>query len=135
MDAISKGSKVLLIDDVLATGGTIGAAIELIHRAGGEVSHVLALLEIEPNHCEIRLLLKSLNALGHIEMEPIKSAVANTGKTALIPGKAVFSSKLKVAIAIPITPNHGVNRFLHTYSGTKRSNAPTPNSQPLPFKE
>jgi adenine phosphoribosyltransferase len=46
-DAVSNGSKVLLIDDVLATGGTIGAAIELIHRAGGEVTHVLALLEIE----------------------------------------------------------------------------------------
>lgn len=46
LDAIPKGSKVLLIDDVLATGGTIGAAIELIHRVGGEVSHVLALLEI-----------------------------------------------------------------------------------------
>ena len=47
VDAVSKGSKVLLIDDVLATGGTIGAAIELIHRAGAEVSHVLALLEID----------------------------------------------------------------------------------------
>ena len=47
LDAIPKGSKVLLIDDVLATGGTIGAAIELIHRVGGEVVHVLALLEIE----------------------------------------------------------------------------------------
>ena len=47
LDAIPKGSKVLLIDDVLATGGTIGAAIELIHRVGGEVAHVLALLEIE----------------------------------------------------------------------------------------
>jgi adenine phosphoribosyltransferase len=47
LDAIPKGSKVLLIDDVLATGGTIGAAIELIHRVGGEVSHVLALLEID----------------------------------------------------------------------------------------
>jgi adenine phosphoribosyltransferase len=46
IDAVSKGSKVLLIDDVLATGGTIGAAIELIHRAGAEVTHVLALLEI-----------------------------------------------------------------------------------------
>jgi adenine phosphoribosyltransferase len=46
VDAITKGSKVLLIDDVLATGGTIGAAIELIRRAGGEVTHVLALLEI-----------------------------------------------------------------------------------------
>jgi adenine phosphoribosyltransferase len=47
IDAVPQGSKVLLIDDVLATGGTIGAAIELIHRLGGEVSHVLALLEIE----------------------------------------------------------------------------------------
>ena len=47
LDAIPKCSKVLLIDDVLATGGTIGAAIELIHRVGGEVAHVLALLEIE----------------------------------------------------------------------------------------
>jgi adenine phosphoribosyltransferase len=46
-DAVTPGSKVLLIDDVLATGGTIGAAIELIHRLGGQVTHVLALLEIE----------------------------------------------------------------------------------------
>ena len=46
IDAVATGSKVLLIDDVLATGGTIGAAIELIHRLGGQVIHVLALLEI-----------------------------------------------------------------------------------------
>lgn len=47
VDAVTKGSKVLLIDDVLATGGTIGAAIELIQRAGAEVTRVLALLEID----------------------------------------------------------------------------------------
>ena len=46
VDAFPPGSKVLLIDDVLATGGTIGAAIELIQRLGGQVTHVLALLEI-----------------------------------------------------------------------------------------
>jgi adenine phosphoribosyltransferase len=46
VDAITAGSKVLLIDDVLATGGTIGAAIELIQRLGGQVTHVLSLLEI-----------------------------------------------------------------------------------------
>jgi adenine phosphoribosyltransferase len=46
LDAFQQGSKVLLIDDVLATGGTIGAAIDLIQRVGGEVVHVLALLEI-----------------------------------------------------------------------------------------
>ena len=46
VDAVTRGSKGLLIDDVLATGGTIGAAIELIQRLGGQVTHVLALLEI-----------------------------------------------------------------------------------------
>lgn len=45
-DAVKTGSKVLLIDDVLATGGTIAAAVDLINRIGGEVVHVLALLEI-----------------------------------------------------------------------------------------
>ena len=47
VDAITSGASVLLIDDVLATGGTIGAAIELIQRGGGHVAHVLALLEID----------------------------------------------------------------------------------------
>ena len=47
VDAVEKGAKVLLIDDVLATGGTIAAAIELMHRLGAEVVHVLALLEID----------------------------------------------------------------------------------------
>jgi adenine phosphoribosyltransferase len=47
IDAVPKGAKVLLIDDVLATGGTIGAAIELMHRLGAQVTHVLALIEIE----------------------------------------------------------------------------------------
>ena len=46
-DAVSEGSHVLLIDDVLATGGTICAAIDLIHRSGGKVVHVLALIEID----------------------------------------------------------------------------------------
>ncbi len=46
VDAITAGAKVLLIDDVLATGGTIAAAIELMHRLGAEVVRVLAVLEI-----------------------------------------------------------------------------------------
>lgn len=47
VDAIAPGSSVLLIDDVLATGGTIAAAIELIHRSQAHVEAVLALIEIE----------------------------------------------------------------------------------------
>lgn len=47
IDAIAPGTSVLLIDDVLATGGTISAAIELIHRSQAHVQAVLALIEIE----------------------------------------------------------------------------------------
>lgn len=36
-DALNKGDKVLIVDDLLATGGTIGAAVELINSLGAEV--------------------------------------------------------------------------------------------------
>jgi len=38
-DAIKPGDRVLLIDDLLATGGTIGASANLIRRLGGVVEH------------------------------------------------------------------------------------------------
>jgi len=47
IDAIAPGASVLLIDDVLATGGTIAAAIELIHKSQAHVEVVLALIEIQ----------------------------------------------------------------------------------------
>jgi adenine phosphoribosyltransferase len=45
-DAITRGSKVLLIDDILATGGTIGAAIELLQVLGGEITDIAFISEI-----------------------------------------------------------------------------------------
>jgi adenine phosphoribosyltransferase len=36
-DAIQPGEKVLIVDDLLATGGTCGAGIKLIERVGGEI--------------------------------------------------------------------------------------------------
>jgi len=36
-DAIKDGDRILLIDDLIATGGTAGAAIDLIRKSGGEV--------------------------------------------------------------------------------------------------
>lgn len=49
-DAIAPGDHVLLIDDVLATGGTAVAAIDLIKMAGGKISHLAFLLEISELH-------------------------------------------------------------------------------------
>ena len=37
VDAVRPGEKVLLVDDLIATGGTAGAAIKLLERAGAEV--------------------------------------------------------------------------------------------------
>jgi len=37
VDAIEKGERVLLVDDLIATGGTAAASIRLIERAGGEI--------------------------------------------------------------------------------------------------
>jgi len=46
VDAFSKSRTITIIDDVLATGGTICAAIELATIAGAEVEKVLVLFEI-----------------------------------------------------------------------------------------
>jgi adenine phosphoribosyltransferase len=45
-DAIMPGARVLVIDDVLATGGTVGATAALISRLGAELVHVSVLLEL-----------------------------------------------------------------------------------------
>lgn len=46
IDAIEKGEKVLLFDDLLATGGTARAACKLIEKAGGTVIGVAFVIEL-----------------------------------------------------------------------------------------
>ena len=45
-DAIKKGQKVVIVDDLIATGGTVEAAIKLIERLGGEVVACVFLTEL-----------------------------------------------------------------------------------------
>ena len=47
VDAIKEGEKVLIHDDVLATGGTAGAVAKLVERAGGEIIQFNFLLALE----------------------------------------------------------------------------------------
>ncbi len=45
-DAISKGAKVLMVDDLLATGGTMAAACKLIEKIGGQIVGISFLIEL-----------------------------------------------------------------------------------------
>ena len=45
-DAIDKGSKVLMVDDLLATGGTMAAACRLIEKIGGQIVGITFLIEL-----------------------------------------------------------------------------------------
>ena len=45
-DAIKPGQKVVLVDDLIATGGTIEAAAKLVEKLGGEVVKIIFLMEL-----------------------------------------------------------------------------------------
>src|SRR3954464_3264615 len=47
VDAISGGEKIVLIDDLLATGGTSASAVTLIKKVGGDLVEAIFLIELE----------------------------------------------------------------------------------------
>ena len=66
---ILPGQKVLLVDDLLATGGTIRAGIKLVERLGAEVAGVLVILE-----------LAGLNGRALLEGYDVTSLISYEGK-------------------------------------------------------
>lgn len=46
-DGVLPGERVLIVDDVLATGGTAAAAVELVTRLGGKIEGVGCVIELE----------------------------------------------------------------------------------------
>jgi adenine phosphoribosyltransferase len=46
IDAVQPGEKVVLVDDLLATGGTSAAAVHLIHQLGATVEAALFFIEL-----------------------------------------------------------------------------------------
>ncbi len=47
-DAIKSGQKVVIIDDLLATGGTAKAAVELVEKLNGKVVEIAFIIELNP---------------------------------------------------------------------------------------
>ena len=68
-DAIKPGQKVLLVDDLIATGGTTEAMIKLVEKLGGEVIGVVVLME-----------LAGLNGRDKIKGYRLDSAIVYPGK-------------------------------------------------------
>lgn len=68
-DSIKPGQKVLIVDDLIATGGTTEAMIKLIESLGGEVAGVVVLIE-----------LAGLNGRARLKNYRIDSAICYPGK-------------------------------------------------------
>ncbi|HEV8243581.1 MAG TPA: adenine phosphoribosyltransferase [Nitrospirales bacterium] len=64
-DAITMGERVLIVDDLLATGGTAGATVNLVRQLGGEIVGLAFLVELlflkgreQLNGCEVQALIQ-----------------------------------------------------------------------------
>jgi len=64
---LAPGSRVLLVDDVLATGGTAAAGVELVELAGGVVVGLAFLMELDGLGGRERLAGRDVTALVHVE--------------------------------------------------------------------
>ncbi|MFH1021930.1 MAG: adenine phosphoribosyltransferase [Planctomycetota bacterium] len=66
-DAAKKGDRVLLVDDVLATGGTMAACIELVESLGAEVAGCAFLIELDFLKGREKLKAREIVALVHYD--------------------------------------------------------------------
>jgi adenine phosphoribosyltransferase len=65
VDGINPGERVLIVDDVLATGGTARAAASLVQRVGGKVCGIATVIELDFLHGRERLTDHELYTLIH----------------------------------------------------------------------
>lgn len=68
-DAIEKGERILLVDDLIATGGTAGAAIKLIERAGGVVALCSFVVDLPDLGGADKLRAQGMNVTALVEYE------------------------------------------------------------------
>lgn len=54
-DSIKPGQKVAIVDDLIATGGTVEAAVKMVEKLGGEVVKIVFLMELAGLHGRDRL--------------------------------------------------------------------------------
>ena len=62
-DALSKGDRILLIDDLLATGGTMEATAKLVEKLGGDIVEMAFVVELPPLKGRERLSKYNIHSL------------------------------------------------------------------------
>ena len=62
-DALSKGARILLIDDLLATGGTMEATAKLVEKLGGDIVEMAFVVELPPLKGRERLSKYNIHSL------------------------------------------------------------------------
>ena len=65
IDAINPGDRILLVDDLIATGGTASASCELIERLGGEIAACAFVIELDDLAGRARLPDRWVHSLVH----------------------------------------------------------------------
>ena len=65
IDAINPGDRILLVDDLIATGGTASASCELVERLGGEIAACAFLIELDDLGGRARLPGRRVHTLLH----------------------------------------------------------------------
>lgn len=65
IDAINPGDRILLVDDLIATGGTASASCELVERLGGEIAACAFLIELDDLGGRARLRGRRVHSLLH----------------------------------------------------------------------
>ena len=83
-DSVKPGQKVVLIDDLVATGGTIEAAAKMVERLGGEVVKIVFLME-----------LAGLKGRERLKEYDVESVICYEGKYTKTGGESMEDGKIK----------------------------------------
>jgi adenine phosphoribosyltransferase len=69
IDAVKKGDRVLIVDDLLATGGTMAAACQLVKKLGGEIAECAFIVDLPELGGKKRLLSHGYKVFNLVEFE------------------------------------------------------------------
>ena len=68
IDAVNKGDKVVIVDDLLATGGTVNCTVDMVKQLGGNLAGAVFLVELSDLNGRTVLQDSGLNVFSVVEI-------------------------------------------------------------------